>query len=155
FPLPRARAQLSPSGTRRSLVQFTKYLGSRHLPLFEAREQFPDCGTTRTIGLTGLLGVGLGRWLHFDKRNQRANSIQTVLGGGVAAPEDLLHLLDGAVAANERGHDPLVFGREASKGWNLDPPLDSDVLTGKPYPLDFNWRPTRQSRERLPLPRSH
>ena len=56
----------------------------------------------------------IGR-LDFGEGQQRADPVQPVLDRGVADAEELLHLLDGAVAADERGDEDLVFGGEAAR----------------------------------------
>ena len=81
--------------------------------------------------------LGLGFWIDLGKGQERADAIEAVLDRGVADTEELLHLLDGAVAADERGDEDLVLAGELGQRRELEAPLDGDVLVDEPDPFDF------------------
>jgi hypothetical protein len=58
---------------------------------------------------------GLGLWIDFGERELGADAIEPVLDGGIADAEEFLHLLDGAVAADEGGDDNLATYRKTAK----------------------------------------
>jgi hypothetical protein len=56
-------------------------------------------------------------WIDFWKREERADPVQTVLDGGVADAEELLHLLDGAMAPDECRNEGLILRGELGERW--------------------------------------
>jgi len=67
--------------------------------------------------------VVVGHRDHFYQLQLLDDLVQPVLDRGVADPESLLHVLDGAVAANELAHEHLVFVLEAGERGQLEFPL--------------------------------
>ena len=102
-----------------------------------------DVTDERTLGLGFRIDLGEGQL--------RADAIEAVLDRGVADAEELLHLLDGAVAADERGDEDLIVGGELRERRHLELPLDGDVLAGQPDPLDFEGGAAGEPGERLPV----
>src|SRR5437899_712519 len=88
---------------------------------------------------------------HLGEGQQRADPVQSVLDRGVADAEELLHLLDGAVAADECGDEDLVFGGEAAEGRQVEPSLDGNVLVDQPHALNQEARAAGQLRQGLPV----
>ena len=115
-----------------------------HLAALEARDETARRGT-----------IGLLRRIDLGKRQQRADSVQPVLDRGVADAEELLHLLDGAVAADEGGDEHLIVGRQRREGRHLEAPFDRDVLAGEADALDLERGAAGQSGERLPILGGH
>src|SRR5262245_49793232 len=112
------------------------------LAALEARQQFAGGGrlTWRRIA-----GCNLG------KGQQRADPVQSVLDRRVADAEELLHLLDGAVAADERGDEDLVLAAEAGEGRQVEPTLDGNVLVNQAHALNLEGRTASQLRQSLPV----
>src|SRR5512144_3268902 len=73
----------------------------------------------------------LGRWRvsHVDlsERETGADSIQSVLYRRIADAEELFHLFNGAVAANEGRHEHLVFGGQLRERGRLKGALNRDA----------------------------
>ena len=64
------------------------------------------------------------------------DGVEPVLHRGIADAEEALHLLDGAVVADE-GHDEgLVLHREPGQGGDLEIPLQPDVAGRADHPGD-------------------
>src|SRR5581483_364552 len=78
------------------------------------------------------------RRLDLRKREPFANPIEPVLDGGIADAEQLLHVFDGSVAANERRHEDLVFGWKLRERREVERPFDSDARLFQTDPLDGN-----------------
>jgi len=101
------------------------------------------------------LARGRGRRLRLrrdlDERQQRADAIQAVLDRRIAHAEELLHLLDGSVAAHEGGDERLVLARQAGERRKLEWSLDHDVLLDQPRAQDLDRAPRAELAEHLPF----
>src|SRR5690349_19260044 len=86
-----------------------------HLAALELREHVADRGR-RVVGR-----------VDFRERKLAADPVKTVLDRGVADAEELLHLLDGAVAADEGRDEDLVLGGELGEGRELELTVDRDA----------------------------
>src|SRR5438093_5088014 len=112
------------------------------LAALEARQQF--AGESRPARRR-IAGCDL------RERQERTDAVQPVLDRRVADAEELLHLLDGAVAADEGRDEDLVFGCQACEGRELEPPLDRDVLVDQAHTLNLEARASSQLRQGLPV----
>jgi hypothetical protein len=120
-------------------------------PAFELREQIAGGGDGRpaTASVEGTLGIGFR--IDLGKGQLRPDAIEAVLDRGVADAEELLHLLDGAVAADEGGDEDLILGRQLGERRELESPFDGDVLSGQPDAFDLEGGAGGQPGEYLPV----
>src|SRR6185503_6315834 len=100
-----------------AFLELTEYVFDGEIAALEPRQQL---ARRRPLRLAGRFDL--------HERQQRADAVQAILDGGVADTEELLHLLDGAVAADEGGDEGLVFSRQACERGDFEAALDRDVL---------------------------
>src|SRR5215469_7643156 len=86
-----------------------------------------------------------------DEFEAVCNSRQPRLDGRIADSKDLLHLLDRAMTADERGYEYLIFQAQSRQFRKLKGALNSDVLIHNPHPLHHDWLPFRELRKFLPV----
>src|SRR5437762_3558789 len=120
----------------------------------DARFTALETGKQLARGRARRLALRRGR-LDFHERKQRADAIQPVLDRGIADAEKLLHLLDRAVAADERRHEDLVLGGELRERWQTEASFDRDSRVAEPDALDFERGAAGQLGERLPILSCH
>ena len=87
----------------------------------------------------------------FDKLQLAGDAVEARFDGGIADAEGLLHVLDGAVAAEKGNDEDLIFQAEPGQFRQGELAFDGDLLFGNADALYDQWRSLGDAEQILPV----